>query len=157
MELRLANTSAEAMDIAAARVDAKSGIYLDNMRQSIQCEGEIYLGMLPDVYVEEGREVEIMSEDGDDGTEILSEPYTTATGVSSVRNDFQRGQYKVIASVTEATATRRDKTVKSALNMAENRPSMTNPIENMARRLTATPFAEPAFGRQHDGHMTNGS
>lgn len=114
-----ANTSAEAMDIAAARVDAKSGIYLDNMRQSIQCEGEIYLEMLPDVYVEEGREVEIMSEDGDDGTETLSEPYTTATGVPSVRNDFQRGKYKVIASVTEATATRRDKTVKSALNMAE--------------------------------------
>jgi hypothetical protein len=33
-------------------------------------------------------------------------------------NDFSRGRYKVMASVTEATATRRDKTVKSALNTA---------------------------------------
>lgn len=114
-----ANTSAEAMDIAAARVDAKSGIYLDNMRQSVQCEGEIYVGMLPDVYVEEGREVDTMSEDGDDGTEKLGEMYTDGRGVPSVRNDFSRGKYKVIVSVTEATATRRDKTVRSALNTAE--------------------------------------
>jgi hypothetical protein len=40
-----ANTSEEAMNVAATRVDAKSGIYLDNMRQSVQREGEIYLSM----------------------------------------------------------------------------------------------------------------
>jgi hypothetical protein len=114
-----ANTSADAMDIAAARVDAKSGIYLDNMGISVACEGDIYLGMLPDVYVEEDREVQTMTEDGDDGSAKLMEQFTDARGVSSVRNDFARGQYKVIASVTEATATRRDKTVRSALNMAE--------------------------------------
>lgn len=114
-----ANTSAEAMDIAAARVDAKSGIYLDNMRQSVECEGEIYVGMLSDVYVEEGREVETMSEDGDDGSETLMQPYTDARGVPGVRNDFSKGKYKVIVTVTEATATRRDKTVRSALNMAQ--------------------------------------
>lgn len=114
-----ANTSAEAMDIAAARVDAKSGIYLDNMRLSVQCEGEIYLGMLPDVYPETGREVETMTEDGDDGTATLGEMFTDTRGVPAIRNDFTRGRYKVIASVTEATATRRDKTVRSALNTAE--------------------------------------
>lgn len=114
-----ANTSAEAMDIAAARVDAKSGIYLDNMRQSVECEGEIYIAMMAEVYVEPGRDVETMSDDGDDGTAKLVEAFTDARGVRSVRNDFARGRYKVIASVTEATATRRDKTVRSALNMAE--------------------------------------
>lgn len=114
-----ANTSVEAMDVAAARVDAKSGIYLDNMRQSVQCEGEIYIDMAAEVYVEPDREVETMSDDGDDGTAKLSEMFTDAKGLPTVRNDFSRGRYKVIASVTEATATRRDKTVRSALNMAE--------------------------------------
>jgi hypothetical protein len=114
----VANTSAEAMDIAAARVDAKSGIYLDNMRQSVKREGEIYLGMAREVYYEPGRTVETMSEDGDDGTATLHEAYTDASGAFKVRNDFAAGKYKVIADVTEATATRRDKTVKQMLNVA---------------------------------------
>jgi hypothetical protein len=114
-----ANVSAEAMDIAAARVDAKSGVYLDNMRQSVECEAEIYLSMARDVYFEPGRKVETMTEDGDDGEAILQEMIADKTGTIRIRNDLQRGKYKVVASVTEATATRRDKTVKSSLNMAE--------------------------------------
>jgi hypothetical protein len=113
-----ANVSAEAMDIAATRVDAKSGIYLDNMAQSVQREAEIYLSMAADIYFEPGRVVETMDEDGGDGEAVLHEPATDATGRFAMRNDFARGRYKVIASVTEATATRRDKTVKSMLNTA---------------------------------------
>ena len=113
-----ANTSAEAMDIAATRVDAKSGIPLDNMRQSVQCEGEIYLGMSREVYWEPGREVETMDEEGGDGVAVLHEAFTDKQGVFRIRNDIARGKYKVVCSVTEATATRRDKTVKSCLNTA---------------------------------------
>jgi hypothetical protein len=116
----VANTSAEAMDIAATRVDAKSGIFLDNMRQSVQRGGEIYLSMSREVYFEPGRNVETMSEDGDDGQATLHQPYTDpATGAFAIKNDFSQGKYKVIVDVTEATATRRDKTVKSMLSTAE--------------------------------------
>jgi len=115
----IANTSAEAMDIAATRIDAKSGIFLDNVRQSVQCGGEIYLGMVPEVYVEPGRKIETMSEDGADGTATLQEPVIDKrTGEYKLRNDFGNGRYKVIVDVTEATATRRDKTVKQMLNLA---------------------------------------
>lgn len=113
----VANTSAEAMDIAATRIDAKSGIYLDNMRQSVQREGEIYLSMAKEVYWEPERVVETMTEDGDDGEAVLHESITE-NGVNKVRNDFSRGRYKVIADVTEATSTRRDKAIKSSLNIA---------------------------------------
>lgn len=112
-----ANTSADAMDIAAARVDAKSGVLLDNNRQSVQREGELYLAMACEVYVEEGRVVETMTEDGDDGTAVLQQPYYDGDELKT-RNDFANGKYKVIASVTEATATRRDRTVKQMLNVA---------------------------------------
>jgi len=115
-----ANTSAEAMDIAATRVDAKSGVYLDNVRQSVQREGEIYFGMVREVYVEEGREVEVMTEDGDDGTETLKKLVTDPkTASQRVINDMQAARYKVIVSVTEATATRRDKTVRAMMNTAQ--------------------------------------
>lgn len=115
-----ANTSAEAMDIAATRVDAKSGIYLDNIRQSVQREGEIYLSMVRDVYTEDGREVETMDEEGADRVAVLKQNVTDkVTGENRTINDFTAARYKVIVSVTEATATRRDKTVKSMLNVAQ--------------------------------------
>jgi hypothetical protein len=114
-----ANTSTEAMEFAATRIDAKSGLYLDNMAQSVQREGEIFLGMAPECYFEPGRTVETMTEDGDDGEATLHEPFTDKQGVHRVRNDFSSGRYKVIADVTEATATRRDKTVRQMLGLAE--------------------------------------
>lgn len=113
------NTSAEAMELAATRTDAKSYQYIDNMRQSCQREGEVFEAMLADIYHEEGREVETMEEDDSDGTAIIKEPYTTNGGVYKIRNDFAKGRYKCIADVTEATSTLRDKTVRTMINVAE--------------------------------------
>jgi hypothetical protein len=113
-----ANTSEEALAFAATRVDAKSGIFLDNFRQTVQCGGEIYLSMCADIYYEPGRTVETMTEDGNDGTVQLVQPYVDQKGVASYQNDFSTGHYKVVVNVTEATATRRDKTVRSCLNTA---------------------------------------
>jgi hypothetical protein len=113
-----ANTSADALEVAATRVDARSGIYLDNWRKSTKCGGEIYVSQCADVYFEPGREVETMSEDGNDGTATLVQPYVNQQGKAYNQNDFTRGHYKVVVDVTEATATRRDKTVKSCMNMA---------------------------------------
>ena len=114
-----ANTSAEAMDIAATRVDAKSGIYIDNMRQSVQREGEIYLSMAREVYCRPGRVVETQAEDGEDGEETLVEPYTASNGVYGMRNDLAKGKYKVISDVTEATSTLRDRTVRRMLEVSQ--------------------------------------
>jgi hypothetical protein len=112
-----ANVSAEAMDIAATRIDAKSFTYMDNFRQSMQRCGEVYLSMAREVYVEEGRAVETMDKDGKEpGTATLAEPYTDERGVFSIRNDIAEGNYKVISDVGEATTTRRDKTVKTLVN-----------------------------------------
>lgn len=111
------NVSAEAMDIAATRIDDKAFTYLDNMRQSVARCGEIWLSMAREVYWEEGREVETMDDEGKTpGVAVLAEPYTDEAGAHGVRNDIARGKYKVISDVTEATTTRRDKTVKTLIN-----------------------------------------
>jgi hypothetical protein len=113
------NLSAEAMDIAATRTDAKSAIYMDNMRQSVQRWGEVYASMIGDVAVEEGRKYETLGENGEEGHAVLFEPFTDELGKYTIRNDLSKGKYKTIADVTEATATRRDKTVKNCLNGAQ--------------------------------------
>jgi hypothetical protein len=114
------NVSAEAMDIAATRLDARDGSYMDNMRQSMQCTGEIYMGMAADgVYTQEGREVETMDDKGVQDSETLMKPVVTDDESYVVSNDLTQGKFMVIADVTEATATRRDKTVKACVNLAE--------------------------------------
>lgn len=114
-----ANVSAEAMDIAATRVDAKSQIFIDNFAQTMRRAGEVYLSQCRDVYWQPGRVIETMSQDGDDGEATLMEAYTDEAGRNGVRNDFTNGSYKVVVDVTEATATRREKTVKSMVRLAE--------------------------------------
>lgn len=114
-----ANTSADAMDIAATRVDAKSGSNLDNMRKSVKWAAKVYLGMAAEVYGDEGRVVDTMSDDGDDGEAVLMQRYATDKGEHRVRNDFVKARYKVQASVSEATSTRREKTVRTMLKTAE--------------------------------------
>lgn len=113
------NVSAEAMDIAATRLDERDGSYMDNFRQSMQRCGEVYLEMARDVYFEPGREVEIMDDDNNQSTATLMEAAVDSMGRFVTANDLTRGKFMVVADVTESTATRRDKTVRALINIAE--------------------------------------
>jgi hypothetical protein len=137
MEVK-SNVSAESMDIAASRVDAKSYIYMDNFKGSMQCFGEVYYSMAKEVYVEEGREVEVMDEEGATNRAVLHELHTNpATGVAAKRYDLSVGKFKVIADVTEATATRRDKTVRTMMTLAQAAQAVQDPQIGQAALLTA--------------------
>jgi hypothetical protein len=114
-----ANVSAEAMDLAAGRVDERSGIYLDNMRLSVKREAEIYKSEARDVYFEPGRKVDTLTMDGEQGIAVLSEPIIDKNGVFRVRNDLSQGSYKVVADVQESTTTKRQKTVRENLGVSE--------------------------------------
>lgn len=118
MEIK-SNVSGEAMDIAASRVDQKSYVYMDNFKQSIQRFGEVYESMAREVYVEEGREVETMDEDGETDTATLHEiSRNPKNGITAKRYDLSVGKFNVVADVSEATATRRDKTVRTMMALA---------------------------------------
>lgn len=137
MEVK-SNVSGEAMDIAASRVDAKSFIYMDNFRLSMQCFGEIYEGIAREVYVEEGREVERMDEDGQTDTATLHELHTNPdTGVTAKRYDLSVAKFNVVADVSEATATRRDKTVRTMMTLAQSAAAIQDMELGQAALLTA--------------------
>lgn len=113
-----ANVSADAMELAKQTVDAKSGIFIDNAKQSHERGAEIYLEMNKEVAYEPGRKVPTLTADGQDGQATLHDRVVDEHGVDRVINDFSNGRYKVMASVQEATASRRAKTVKESLNIA---------------------------------------
>jgi hypothetical protein len=112
------NVSAQAMEIAAQRTDSISYSYMDNARQSMRWLGEIYLSKAREIYVEEGRTVETLGEDGERGELVLGQDVVDESGRFKVINDLSRGRYMVISDVTEQTATRRDKTARTMLNVA---------------------------------------
>jgi Phage P22-like portal protein len=137
MEIK-SNVSGEAMDIAASRVDAKSFIYMDNFKLTMQAFGEVYEGMAREVYVEEGREVETMDEDGQTDSATLHELHTDpASGVTAKRYDLSVGKFNVVAEVTEATTTRRDKTVRTMMTIAQAAASIQAMDVGQAALLTA--------------------
>lgn len=137
MEVK-SNVSGEAMDIAASRVDAKSFIYMDNFKQTVQRFGEVYYTMAREVYVEEGREVETMDEDGNTQTATLHELHTDPqTQVTAKRYDLSVGRFNVVADVTEATATRRDKTVRTMMTLAQAAATIQAPDLGKAALLSA--------------------
>ena len=112
------NVSAQAMEIAAQRTDSISYSYMDNARQSMRWLGEIYLSKAREIYVEEGRTVETLGEDGERGELVLGQDVVDESGRFKVINDLSRGRYMVISDVTEQTTTRRDKTARTMLNVA---------------------------------------
>lgn len=112
------NVSAEAMDIAAGRVDAKSGIYMDNLRSAMIRAGEIYQDMAREIYYEPGRKVETLTMDNQQGTAELHQPTLDDDGVYRVRHDLSVGSFKVVASVGESSATKRRKVVNQSMEIA---------------------------------------
>lgn len=136
MEIK-SNVSGQAMDIAASRVDAKSYIYMDNFKLTMQCFGEVYEGMAKEIYVEEGREVETMDEDGQTETAVLHELHTDENGATAKRYDLSVGKFNVVADVTEATTTRRDKTVRTMMSIAQAAGAMQALDIGQAALLTA--------------------
>lgn len=113
------NVSHEAMDLAATRTDEKSSGYMDNYRMFMQRVGEVWLSMNSETRVEEGRQVQTLDEDGAEQTATLAQPTVDKNGRYKVINDFAYGKFNVISDVTESSATKRDKTVRKALGLAQ--------------------------------------
>lgn len=115
----VANTSFKTMDLVASRIDARSAMPLDFMRQSMERSSTIYEAQASCVYFEKDRKVDTVTVEGQDGTATLHEPVIDARGVFKIRNDLARGKYKVVATVQEATDTKRQRTVNQCLALAE--------------------------------------
>jgi hypothetical protein len=94
--------------------------------------------MARETYVEEGREVEAMDEDGNTKTATLHELYhDSKTGITAKRYDLSVGKFNVVADVTEATATRRDKTVRTMMTLAQAAATIQDTDTGRAALLTA--------------------
>lgn len=137
MEQPPGNTSFDTLDMATTRIDARSAKPLDNMRKSMERGAEIYKAQARPTYFQPGRKVNTLTDDGQDGTATLHEPFVDSNGVYRIRNDLDRGKYKVVATVQEATATKRQRTVRQCLALGQATEAV-DPQLSKAYFLTAS-------------------
>lgn len=112
------NVSAKAVELAQTSRDMRYAVYLDNFAKSMRRAGEIWLSMAQEVYVEEGRLMKTVTEQGETGSITLQEPYMR-DGEQVLNNDLTTADMEVTVDVGPAFASRRDATVRALVGMLQ--------------------------------------
>lgn len=106
------NMSGKAVELIQQRVDMQTFIYMSNMAKAMKRCGEIWLSMAKDIYVEEGRKMKGISEQGSVEPVTLAEPIMDDNGVQTYRNDLTAADFDVIADVGPSFTSRREAMVR---------------------------------------------
>lgn len=115
------NVSADAVELVQNSQDQQSFLIFDNFAKAMRRSGEIWLEMARDVYVEEGREMETVGEQGETSTITLMRPVIDPdTAETVVENDIVNAKMKVLVDVGPSFATRRDATVRALTGMMQS-------------------------------------
>ncbi len=129
-----ANVSAKAVELAGSNRDMRYQVYLDNFAKSMRRAGEIWLSMAQEVYVEEGRHMKTISEQGETANITLMQPYMR-DGEQVLNNDLTTANMEVVVDVGPAFASRRDATVRALVGMlqvAQADPQVSNVLLSAA-------------------------
>jgi len=112
------NISTETAHLVQNRLDMQTFIYMSNFAKAMKRCGEVWLSMAKDVYIEEEREMDTLSEDGKSSSTTLMKPILHPESNEIVYlNDFAKAKMKVVTDVGPSSSTRRMATVRSLTNM----------------------------------------
>ena len=85
----VSNVSGKAVEMIQQRLDMQTFIYMSNFAKAMKRCGEIWLSMAKDVYVEEGRQMKVITDNGDTDSVTLMQPtIDQETGEVKMANDL---------------------------------------------------------------------
>jgi hypothetical protein len=113
------NVSADAVELVQAKHDTRSFIYLDGLAVAMRRCGEVWLSMAKEIYVEEGRVMKAVSEDGKTTSFTLKRPTMDRDGQKMVENDLASVKMDVIVDIGPSSASKRSATVRALTGMAQ--------------------------------------
>ena len=114
------NVSGKAIELIQNKLDMQSFIYMSNMAKAVKRSGEIWLSMAKEIYVEEERDLKIMSPQKDiDSVRLMEPAINQETGAVEYKNDFSRAKFDLTVSVGPSTASKRAATVRSLTAMMQ--------------------------------------
>ena len=130
------NISGKAIELIQTRVDQNNFIYMSNMSKAVKRCGEIWLSMARNVYVERGRKMKTVAQNGDIAGITLNTPtIDKETSATVYANDLERAKFDVAVTVGPSSESKRAGTVRSLVGMlqfAQNDPEMSTVLTSMA-------------------------
>lgn len=114
------NISGKAIELIQSRLDMQSFIYMANFAKGMKRCGQIWLSMARDLYVEDGRKMKSVSENGDVGSvEIYRPAYDAESAETFMENDLTRAKFDVTAEVGPSSSSRRAATVRAVTGLLQ--------------------------------------
>ena len=129
----VSNISGKAVEMIQQRLDMQSFIYMSNFAKAVKRAGEIWLGMAKEVYVEEGRTMKGMGEQGEVSSIELMRPIME-DGEQETENDLSEADFDVAVTVGPTSESRRAATVRAITGMLAitNDPETAKVLQAMA-------------------------
>lgn len=114
----VSNISGKAVELIQQRLDMQTFIYMSNFAKAMKRSGEIWLSMAKDIYVEKGRKLKTINQQGEAGVVELIQPYDK-NGVITYKNDLSDAKFDIVVDVGPSSATKKQATVRALTGMMQ--------------------------------------
>lgn len=114
----VSNISGKAVELIQQRLDMQTFIYMSNMAKAVRRCGEVWLSMAREVYVEPGRVMKTVDEQGATEAVEMMRP-VLVDGVQTYENDLSAVKFDVTVDVGPSFTSRRDATVRAVTGMMQ--------------------------------------
>jgi hypothetical protein len=111
------NLSGKAVELVQNSIEKQSYVYMSNFAKAIKRSGEVWLGIAKDVFVEDGREMQIIGKQNATSTVKLNTPMIDDNGNRTYDNDISKARCNVAVDVGPSSSSKRSATVRALTTM----------------------------------------
>jgi len=114
------NLSGKAVELIQNRLDMQVFIYMSNLAKAMKRCGEVWLSMMKDIVVEQGRRMKVLDANGKASSVVMNQPaYDPETASEYLDNDLSKASFEVDVDVGPSSASKRAATVRALTGMMQ--------------------------------------
>jgi len=113
----LSHVSGKAHAMIQKRIDGQAFIYMSNFSKAVRRVGEVWLSMAKEVYVEKGRKMKTIDNQGQMGNVQLNIPGVDKQDALTEINDLTKATFDVAVDVGPSSSSQREATVQTLTGM----------------------------------------
>lgn len=119
-EKLVSNISGKAVEMIQQKLDMQTFIYMSNFAKAMKRCGEVWLSIAKDIYIEEGRKMKVITENGETDSVTLMQPMVDQeTGEVKMANDLGAAKFDVDVDVGPSSSSKRAATVRALTGMMQ--------------------------------------